>query len=63
MLEAWLGWVARCRIPAFVELGRRTRKNLAGIEAALLHNLSNALVESTNTTPGSRPHGLRLQGA
>jgi transposase len=49
MLEDWLGWAARCRIPAFVELGRRIRKNLAGIEAALLHNLSNALVESTNT--------------
>jgi transposase len=49
MLEAWLGWAARCRIPAFVELGRRIRKNLAGVEAALLHNLSNALVESTNT--------------
>jgi transposase len=49
MLEGWLGWAARCRIPAFVELGRRIRKNLAGIEAALLHNLSNALVESTNT--------------
>jgi transposase len=49
MLETWLGWAARCRIPAFVELGRRIRKHLAGIEAALLHNLSNALVESTNT--------------
>jgi transposase len=49
MLEGWLGWAARSRIPAFVELGRRIRKNLAGIEAALLHNLSNALVESTNT--------------
>jgi transposase len=27
MLEGWLGWAARCRIPAFVELGRRIRKN------------------------------------
>ena len=49
MLDAWLAWAARCRIPAFVALGRRIRKNLAGIEAALVHNLSNALVESTNT--------------
>jgi transposase len=49
MLDDWLAWAARCRIPAFVELGRRIRKNLAGIEAALVHNLSNALVESTNT--------------
>ncbi len=49
MLDRWLGWAARCRIPAFVELGRRIRKNLPGIEAALVNNLSNALVESTNT--------------
>jgi transposase len=49
MLTAWLAWTARCRIPAFVELGRRIRKNLPGIEAALLHDLSNALIESTNT--------------
>lgn len=49
MLEQWLDWAARCRIPAFVEVGRRIRKNLPGIEAMLLNDLSNALVESTNT--------------
>jgi len=49
MLEQWLDWAARCRIPAFVELGRRIRKNLPGVEAMLLNDLSNALVESTNT--------------
>jgi transposase len=49
MLDAWLTWVQRCRIPAFVELGRKIKKNILGIEAAMLHNLSNALVESTNT--------------
>jgi transposase len=49
MLEAWLAWTARSRIAPFVELGRRIRKNLPGIEAALLHDLSNALIESTNT--------------
>jgi transposase len=49
MLRAWLGWAARSRIPAFVELGRRMRKNLAGIEAALVRDLSNALIESTDT--------------
>jgi transposase len=49
MLEGWLAWTARSRIPAFVELGRRIRKNLPGIEAALVHGLSNALIESTNT--------------
>ncbi len=49
MLDDWLAWAARCRIPAFVELGRRIRRHLAGFEAALLNGLSNALVESTNT--------------
>jgi transposase len=49
MLHAWLAWAARCRIEPFVALGKRIRKNLAGIEAALRNNLSNALVESTNT--------------
>jgi transposase len=49
MLEGWLAWAARSRICAFVELGRRIRNHLPGIEAALIHGLSNALVESTNT--------------
>jgi transposase len=49
MLDGWLDWAQRCRIPAFVELGRKIRKNIAGIEAAMLNNLSNALIESTNT--------------
>jgi transposase len=49
MLDAWLTWAARCRIPAFVELGRKIRRHLLGIEAAMLNNLSNALIESTNT--------------
>ena len=49
MLDEWLVWAQRFRIGAFVELGKKIRKNLAGIEAAMLHNLSNALIESTNT--------------
>lgn len=49
MLERWLAWAARSRIPAFVHVGRRIRKNLAGLKATLEHGLSNALVESTNT--------------
>jgi transposase len=49
MLDEWLAWTARCRIRAFVELGRKVRKNIAGIEAAMLNKLSNALIESTNT--------------
>ena len=49
MLDTWLAWAARSRIPAFIELGRKVRRHLPGIEAAMLHNVSNALVESTNT--------------
>lgn len=32
-----------------MKLSRKIRKNLPGIEAALKHKLSNAIVESTNT--------------
>lgn len=49
MLDEWLVWGSRCRIPAFVELGRKIKRNIKGIEAAMLNNLSNALIESTNT--------------
>lgn len=48
-LDRWLAWAARCRIPAFVELGRKIRRHRAAIDAALEHDLSNALIESTNT--------------
>ncbi len=49
MLDAWLAWAARSRLPSFVKVGRSIRANRDGIEAALMNNLSNALVESTNT--------------
>jgi transposase len=49
MLDGWLDWVQRCRIPAFVDLGPGIGKNSADFEAAVLNNLSNALIESTNT--------------
>lgn len=49
MLDAWLEWVATSEIPAFVEVGRKIKNNHAGIQAALTHNLSNGLIESTNT--------------
>ena len=48
-LDRWQSWAARCRIPAFVALGRRIRTHRAAIEAALTHDLSHALIESTNT--------------
>ena len=48
-LDRWLAWAQRCRIPAFVKLGRKIRRHRAEIDAALEHRLSNALIESTNT--------------
>jgi len=49
MLDKWLRWAARSRLPAFVELAARVRRNMPGILAGLLNNISNAIVESTNT--------------
>jgi len=44
-LDRWLSRTARCRIPVFVALGQKVRRHRAAIE----HNLSNGLIESTNT--------------
>lgn len=43
----WLGSAARSRIPAFITLGRKIRKHRTAIDAALAHNVSNALIEAT----------------
>lgn len=48
LLERWLAWARRCQIPAFVEHARKVTKNRAGIEATLVHGLSNARVEAVN---------------
>lgn len=48
-LDRWLAWAQRCRIDAFVELGRKIRRHRAAIEAALEHGLSQGRVESINT--------------
>jgi transposase len=49
LLDAWLSWARRCRIPAFVKLARSITDHRADIQASLLHGLSNGLVESVNT--------------
>jgi transposase len=49
LLDRWLEWARRCRIPSFVKLARSITKHRAGIEAALTHGLSNARAESINT--------------
>jgi transposase len=48
-LDRWISWARRCRIPAFVDLQRRIVRHRASIDAALDHDMSNALIESTNT--------------
>lgn len=49
LLDAWLSWARRCRIPAFVALAKAVAAHRAGIVAALQYGLSNARVESVNT--------------
>lgn len=48
-LDRWIAWVCRCQIPAFVKLQKTIRRHRAEIDAALESELSNALIESTNT--------------
>ena len=48
-LDSWCRWAQRCRIPSFVELGRKIKRHRHTINAALDHGLSNALIESVNT--------------
>lgn len=48
-LQKWLVWARRCQIPAFIELAAKITRHRDSILAAVEHNLSNALIESTNT--------------
>jgi transposase len=48
-LERWISWARRCRIPSFVKLQKSIVKHKHRILAAIEHNLSNGLIESTNT--------------
>ena len=50
LLDAWLGWARRCRIPSFVKLAKTITQNRTGIVATLTHRLSNARIEAINTT-------------
>jgi hypothetical protein len=63
LLKRWLAWASRSQLPAFVELARRIRKNLAGIHAALTELLSNTLVETNTKLRLLTPHRLRVQEA
>lgn len=65
-LDRWIAWAQRCRIPAFVRLGRRIRNYRSEIVATITHRLTNALVESFNTKIrliARRAFGFRHVGA
>jgi len=49
LLDAWLAWACRSRLPSMVEAGRKIRRHRDGIVAALRHGLTNARVEALNT--------------
>jgi len=50
LLDAWLAWARRCRIPSFVKLAKTIQEHYQGIAASLRHRLSNARIEAINTT-------------
>ena len=50
LLDAWLAWARRCRIPSFVKLAKTINEHYRGIVATLTHRLSNARIEAINTT-------------
>ena len=47
-LEGWLKWAQRCRIPEFVELGRKIKRHKEAILAAIKFGLNNARIEAVN---------------
>lgn len=48
-LDRWRPWARHSGLPAFARLERRVTRHLAAIEATLDTDLSNGLIESTNT--------------
>jgi transposase len=49
LLDGWITWARRCRLPSFVKLAQTINAQRAGIVAAIQHGLSNARVEAINT--------------
>jgi transposase len=49
LLDRWLAWARRCRLPSFVKLAKTITEQQAGILAAIQHGLSNARIEQINT--------------
>jgi transposase len=49
LLDGWLKWARRSRLPSFVKLARTITEQRDGIIAAIRHGLSNARNEQVNT--------------
>jgi transposase len=49
LLDGWLAWARRSRLPSFVKLAKTIAAHRSGIEAAIQNALSNARIEQVNT--------------
>jgi len=49
LLDGWIAWARRCRLPSFRKLAKTIVAQRAGIEAAIEHGPSNARVKAINT--------------
>jgi transposase len=49
LLDHWLAWARRCRLPQFLDVARKITTHRAAIDASLTNGLSNGLTESVNT--------------
>ena len=47
-LNKWLSWSQRCRIPEFVELGKKIKRHKEAILSTIKNELSNARIEAVN---------------
>jgi transposase len=50
LLDRWIAWAKRCRLPSFMKLAKTITLQRPGIAAAIEHQLSNARIEAANTT-------------
>ncbi len=48
VLQKWMSWAQRCRIPEFRELRQKIKHHFEAIIATAKHKLSNARIEATN---------------
>jgi transposase len=48
LMDRWISWARRCRLPPFKRLGKTFQRHIEGIRNMLTHANSNALAESIN---------------